>query len=78
MSARMPEEVQEHDDKEKDDHDRASIYEHLDGADELRVQHDIQGRETKHRVHQPQRGRDGTLTRHEKSTADATAMNPNR
>src|SRR5207247_2440240 len=41
------------------------IHDHLDGADELRIEQHIQCGETEHRVHQPERGRDWTLARDE-------------
>ena len=51
----MPE-VEQHDDEQEHDHDRAGVHEHLDRADEVRVQHHVQRREAEHRVHQPERG----------------------
>src|ERR1043166_718490 len=35
-------EVQQHDDEEEHHHDRARVHEHLDHADELRVEHDVE------------------------------------
>src|SRR5690242_8621110 len=57
--------VEQHDDEQEHHHDRAGVHQHLNRADELRVEHDKERGEREHRRHEPHRCRDGTLTRHE-------------
>src|SRR5688572_6327803 len=54
-------EVEQHDHEQEHHHDGARVYQHLDGADELRVEHDVERGEAEHRVHQPEGRGHGTL-----------------
>src|SRR6185503_14616653 len=47
--------VEQHDDEQEHDHDRAGVYQNLNGPDELRVEHHIERREAEHRADEPQR-----------------------
>src|SRR3954464_5306322 len=58
-------EIEQHDHEQEHHHDRACVHEYLHHADELRIQHYVQGGKAEHRVDQPQRRRDGTLARDE-------------
>src|SRR5690606_14883039 len=62
---RMPE-IQQHDDEQEHDHDRAGVHEDLNRADELRIEHDVQRGETEQRLHEPQGGGHRTLARDER------------
>src|SRR4051812_8322142 len=60
----MPE-IEEHDDEQEHHHDRAGVDQHLHYANELRIEHDVQGGEAEHRIDQPQRRGDRALARDE-------------
>ena len=47
-------------------HDRAGVDQHLDRADELRVEQHVDARRAEHRVHQPERRAHRTLARDER------------
>ena len=53
--------VEEHNDEQEHDHDRARVHEHLDHTDEVRVHHHVQRGQVEHHRDEPQRRRDGTL-----------------
>ena len=57
----MPE-VEEHNDEQEDHHDGAGVDEHLDDANEVRAHHHVERGQVEHHRHEPERGRDGTLS----------------
>src|SRR5258705_9357106 len=57
--------IEQHHYKQKHDHDGTSVDQHLHDPDELGVEHYVKGGEAEHRVHEPERGRNGALPRNE-------------
>ena len=57
--------VEKHHYEEEQHHDRAGVDEHLNRADELRIEHHVERGEAEHGVDQPERRRHQTLASHE-------------